>query len=326
VNGPHPTDNPAVTVAIPAYKPQYLSDAIDSVLTQNFKNFEIVVVNDGSPNTSSIESIVRKCPQIHYIYQENAGGAAARNRAANAARAPLIVNLDDDDLLMPSCLESQVSFMQQHPEIDVRYVNSVYFGSTEWEGTCWMDHNPSDGDVSFLSVMEGRTAPANPGAIIRKETLLRVGSYDPVVDSWDDFDLWLRILKAGGHIAYTRSVLVRYRRHAENVSLRGKFFLEQALRVLDKTQSAMELTADELGALERRRANVKYDLEILRGKAALQNRDWKAAQEHFKYCHLDRPTPKLRLLLMILSVSPALLVGAMTVRDQFWRLSGRRKP
>jgi len=69
--------DPAVTVAIPAYKPQYLSDAIESVLRQTFQDFEIVVVNDGSPHTKLIESIVASFPQVRYIYQDNAGGAAA---------------------------------------------------------------------------------------------------------------------------------------------------------------------------------------------------------------------------------------------------------
>jgi glycosyltransferase involved in cell wall biosynthesis len=320
------TDNPAVTVAIPAYKPQYLSEAIESVLRQTFQDFEIVVVNDGSPNTPAIESTVGSYPQVRYIYQENAGGAAARNTAVNAARAPLVLNLDDDDVLTPSCLESQVAFMQQNPEIDVRYVNSVYFGSSDWEGTCWMDHYPSEGDVSFLSVMEGRTAPANPGAIIRRKTLLRVGLYDPAVDSWDDFDLWLRILKSGGRITYTRTVLVRYRRHASNVSLKSMYFLEQAMRVLDKTQSAMDLTPDERRALDRRKRDVLLDLEILRGKAALQRRDWHAARKHFEYCRGHKATLKLRFLVMLLSTWPGVAAGAMTLRDQLWRLTGKRAP
>jgi glycosyltransferase involved in cell wall biosynthesis len=320
------TDNPAVTVAIPAYKPQYLSEAIQSVLRQTFQDFEIVVVNDGSPHTKLIESIVESYPRVRYIYQHNAGGAAARNCAVNAARAPLIVNLDDDDLLEPACLESQVAFMQEHPEVDVRYVNSVYFGSTDWDGTCWMDHYPSEGEVSFLSVMAGRTAPANPGAIIRRQTLLRVGLYDPSVDSWDDFDLWLRILKSGGRIAYTRTVLVRYRRHAANVSLQSLYFLEQAWRVLDKMQSEVELTEDERRALDRRRRNVQFDLEILRGKDALRRRDWHAAREHFERCRALRATPKVRFVLMILRTWPAIVPHALTLRDGLWRLTGRRAP
>jgi len=320
------TDNPAVTVAIPAYKPQYLSEAIESVLRQTFQDFEIVVVNDGSPNTPALESIVESYPRVRYIYQENAGGAAARNRAVKDARAPLILNLDDDDLLAPSCLESQVTFMRENPDVDVRYVNSVYFGSTEWEGTCWMDHYPSEGEVSFLSVLEGRTAPANPGAIIRRRTLLRVGLYDPSVDSWDDFDLWLRIIKAGGRIAYTRTVLVHYRRHSANVSLQSIYFLEQGLRVLSKITSTLDLAVDERLAIDRRERETRLELERLRGKAALQRRDWRAAREHFEYCRVHGATAKLRFVLMILPLWPGIVARAMTLRDDFWRLTGRRRP
>ena len=319
-----PPDHPAVTVAIPAYKSQFLSGTIDSVLRQTFQDFEIVLVNDGSPNTPSIESVAKSDPRVRYIYQENAGGAAARRRAAQEARAPLILNLDDDDLLEPSCLESQVFFMQEHPEIDARYVNSVYFGNTEWDGTTWMDHYPTIGEVSFLSVMEGRAAPANPGAIIRRETLLRVGSYDPYVDSWDDFDLWLRILKSGGRMAFTPTVLVRYRRHGANLSLHSLYFLERSLRVLNKVESTMELNPDERRALEKRKRTTQLDLEIARGKQALSRRDWVAARMHFEKSQEYGGTRKLRLVSTALRMWPGLVGRAMALRDQLWRFTGHR--
>lgn len=319
-----PPDNPAVTVAIPAYKPQFLSETIDSVLRQSFQDFEIVLVNDGSPHTSSIESVVQTYPRVRYIYQQNSGGAAARRRAVQEARAPLILNLDDDDLLEPSCLQSQVSFMQEHPEIDARYANSVYFGSTKWNGTTWMDHYPTTGQVSFLSVLDGSAAPANPGSIIRRETLLQIGSYDPSVDSWDDFDLWLRILKSGGHIAFTPTVLVRYRRHGANVSLHGSYFLQQGLRLMHKIESTMDLTPQERRALETRRRAMLVDLEIARGKEAIGRRDWAAAREHFEKSRQYGASPKLRLVLTALRTWPSMVGHVIALRDQLWRLTGHR--
>src|ERR1700751_5423190 len=111
------TDNPAVTVVIPAFKvTQYITQALDSCLNQTFQDFEIVVVNDGCPDTAALERVLEPYRQrIRYIKQTNKGLAGACNTAIRAARAPLILHLDADDWLDPECLESQVAFMRDHP-------------------------------------------------------------------------------------------------------------------------------------------------------------------------------------------------------------------
>jgi len=306
---------PAVTVVIPAWSPKFIAQTIDSVLTQSFQDFEIVVVNDGSPETETLERVLAPfLPRIRYFVQKNAGGAVARNTGIHDARAPLIVNLDNDDLLEPGHLAAQVEFIQQHPEIDARYVNLLYFGGSDLDGTHWMDHNPSDGDVSLLSVLAGRTCPANPGSIVRRDTLLNLGLYDPAVDSWDDFDMWLRILYSGGKIAYCRKPLVRYRLHGGNLSSRRAYYMESAVRVVEKVEANMRLTAEETAALAARKRSAMFDVEILRGKSALQRRDWSEAIRHFEYCRLQAPSMKLRAVLLALRAAPWLAGEILRLR------------
>jgi len=308
--------DPLVTVAIPAYSSKYISQAVGSVLAQTFQDFEIVVVNDGSPETDALEQALAPYQsRIRYISQDNAGGAAARNTAVRAARTPLIVNLDHDDMLEPEHLSTQVNFMLEHPEIDACYVNSLYFGGSPLDGSYWMDQNPSEGAVSFLSVMEGRTCPANPGAIIRRDTIMRLGLYDPHVDSWDDFDMWLRILHAGGRMAYQKKPLVRYRLHGGNLSSRRLYFLERALRVLDKVDANMRLSTEEAAAVARRRKITAFELEMLRGKEAISRREWNTARRHFEYCAATSPSLKLRSVLLALRYFPWLLPAALGVRQ-----------
>ncbi len=308
---------PAVTVAIPVYSPKFISQTLDSVIAQTFQDFEIVVVNDGSPETSALEAVLEPYrSRIRYICQENAGGAAARNTAIRAARAPLIVNLDHDDLLDPDHLRKQVAFMVGHPQIDACYVNLLYFGGGPLDGTHWMDHNPSNGDVSLLSVLEGRTCPANPGSILRRDTLLRVGLYDPDVDSWDDFDMWLRILYAGGRIAYNKEALVRYRLYGGNLSSRRLYYMTSAVRVIDKAQANMTLTAEQSAALAARRKLAVFDLEILQGKEAIKQRDWPAALKHFEFCQAQSPTLKLRAVVIVLRWFPGVLSIALRLRNR----------
>lgn len=308
---------PAVTVAIPVYTARYIAQAIDSVLAQTFQDFEIVVVNDGSPETDALEKVLAPYQtRIRYIRQDHGGVSAARNTAIQAARAPLILNFDHDDLAEPELLGTQVAMMREHPGLDASYVNLVYFGGGRLDGTCWMDHYPSAGEVSLHSVLAGRTCPANPGAIIRRAVFSRVGLYDTALDAWEDFDMWLRILGAGGKIAYLREPLVRYRIHEENLTSRRLAYMENAVRVLDKVEATMRLTPEQAAALESRRRIATFHLEILRGKDAIQRRDWPDAIRHFEFCQAESPTTKLRAVLLALRSFPGVVSLVLNLRER----------
>jgi len=304
---------------VPAYNvTRYIGAALDSILWQTFQHFEIIVVNDGCPDSEALERVLEPYrPRIRYVCQANAGIAGARNAGIREATAPLIVNLDPDDLMEPTCLEDQVSFMQAHPQIAARYVNPVYFGGTNLDGVHWMDINPSEGHVSFLSVMAGCTCPANPGSILRRDTIMRVGGYDNSVDSWEDFDMWLRILRCGEQISYTRAPLVRYRLRAGSLTDRQLAYMERALRVLDKAERTLIRTPEERGALERRRKTVRYRLNILQGKEAINRKDWRAARRYFELCVEQRPAAKLKAVLLVLRAFPLLLTALARFRRHF---------
>lgn len=305
---------------MPAYNvTRYIGEALDSILRQTFQHFEIIVVNDGCPDSEALERVLEPYrSRIRYFRQANAGIAGARNAGIREATAPLIVNLDPDDLMEPNCLEDQVSFMQAHPQIAARYANPVYFGGTNLDGVHWMDINPSEGHVSFLSVMAGCTCPANPGSILRRDTIMQVGGYnDYFVDSWEDFDMWLRILRRGEQISYTRAPLVRYRLRAGSLTDRQLAYMERALRVLDKAERTLIRTPEERDALERRRETVRFRLNILQGKEAINQKNWPAARRHFELCVEQRPTTKLKAVLLVLRTCPLLLTALARLRSYF---------
>jgi len=306
--------SPEVSIIMPTYNvTRYIGTALDSLVAQTFQDFEIVVVNDSCPDTPALERVLERYPKIHYIKQENTGVAGARNTAVREAKAPLVLNLDPDDWLEPECVESQVRFLQDHPELDVNYINPVYRGGA-LDGKSWMDIYPSVGEVSFLSVMTGATPPANPGSIIRKETLLRAGLYDTDLRSWEDFGMWLRILKAGGRITYSDAKLANYR--IRPGSLTGELrYMEDAVRVLDNIEASLELTDEEHEALRRRKSAAQLDRERLRAKSSLERRDWSNARKSFEYCLQRRPTAKLRLIVACLKWCPWLMGGATRIQD-----------
>lgn len=104
-----------VSVLIPTYnRARFLPDAIGSVLDQTFRDFELIVVDDGS--TDGTEELVRRFPEVRYVRQEHAGISAARNRALAEAGGGLITWLDSDDVWSREKLEKQVAYLDAHPE------------------------------------------------------------------------------------------------------------------------------------------------------------------------------------------------------------------
>ena len=99
---------PRVSVIIPAYRvTDFIVDTLQSVFDQTFTDYEVILVNDGSPDTPRLERALEPYrDRIRYIVQENGGPARARNTAIRAARAPLIAQLDGDDQWFPTFLES----------------------------------------------------------------------------------------------------------------------------------------------------------------------------------------------------------------------------
>src|SRR6185437_2705463 len=122
--------SPLVSVIVPAYNvAEFIGDALNSVLAQTFTDYEIIVVNDGSPDTEALEKALGPyMSRIVYIKQENRGVSAARNTAIKAARGSLLAFLDGDDTWLPNYFDVQVPGIQNDPTIDVLYPNVIMFG------------------------------------------------------------------------------------------------------------------------------------------------------------------------------------------------------
>ncbi|MGA1871245.1 MAG: glycosyltransferase family 2 protein [bacterium] len=121
--------NPKVSVIIPTYnRSQFITHAIDSVLSQTYHDIEIIIVDDGSTdNTKKI--LINYNNRIKYIYQENQGVAAARNTGIKNAKGKYIAFLDSDDMWLPQKLEQQVKILNQYEDIALVYSNIAYCNS-----------------------------------------------------------------------------------------------------------------------------------------------------------------------------------------------------
>ncbi len=309
---------PAVSVIMPAYRvTEYIGGAIDSVLAQTFVDYEIIVVNDGSPDTDELERVLAPYrARIVYIKQENRGLSGARNTAIRAARGEFVALLDPDDLWEPNYLAVQVAAMRNEPTLDVLYSNARIFGDAPDAGRELMDVCPTDGAVTFERVI---TQECNVliCATVRREAVLRAGLFDETLRSSEDFDLWLRILKAGGRISYHRQPLARYRRRAGSLSSDPVWMCTHYLQVLNKVERTMALTPAERETVERQCAHVRAMLSLHEGKRAFFRGDALVAIEKLNAANAYYNNPKLTLTLQLMRHAPRLLMSVYNMRDRF---------
>jgi glycosyltransferase involved in cell wall biosynthesis len=312
---------PAVSVIMPAYNVSvYIATALDSVFAQSFQNFEVIVVNDGCPDSDNLEHVLsRYRSRLRYVRQANSGVGAARKAAVDASRAPLIAQLDPDDWWEPDYLEVQLRLLEANSSLDLIYANAVYFGNPALEGRLVMDFAPSDGDVTLANLLEGKVN-VNYSALIRKAAILAAGNFDSALRTSEDFDLWIRMLKAGSKIGYHRAPLLHYRLRPESLTS-GKLQAQHWLvKVLEKTGATLPLTEEERFALEGRKTAVQVEMELIQGKEAIKARDWGTARWHLELYRRYRPSKKLSCILLFLRACPWLLGTTMLTRDHLLKL------
>lgn len=307
-----------VSVIIPAYQvAQYIGATLDSVLAQTFKDYEIIVVNDGSPDTEELEKVLAPYrDRIFYLRQENQGLSGARNTGIRAARGKYIAPLDADDLWDPEHLAAQLAVLEADPSLDVVYADARIFGDVPEAGRTLMELSPSADEVTFERLITRQCTVHICVTVCRRETLLRAGLFDPDLRRVEDIDMWLRIARQGGRIAYQRRVLGHYRRHAGSLSSDPVAMLETFLAVLAKTARDPHLTAAQREVLERQCAVERARLELQKGKNALLAGDAKAATNHLTRANTQYKSLKLATVLMLLRVAPGFLRALYQWRDR----------
>ena len=307
---------PAVSVIVAAYNAaEFIGDTMASVFAQTFGGFEIVVVNDGSPDTAELEAALAPyLDRIVYAKQENRGAGAARNRALRGARAPLVAFLDADDQWLPTYLEEQVAFLDAGG-YDLVYADAEIFGDSPDASRTFMETAPSEGAVNFANLVSGRCNVITSGVVARKALVLEVGLFDEGLRNSQDFDLWIRMIRAGARAGYRRKVLLRYRQHAGSLSGDAANRVARELIVLDKIET-YDLTPEERAEVSRARERVRAGVELETGKLHLARGRFEEAREAFKRASSFHKSWKLRALVLALRVAPRLVL----------RLTRRRLP
>ncbi len=188
---------PRVSVILPTYnKASLVAQAVESVLAQTYRDFEIVVVDDGSTDATR-EALSRYGDRIVYIFQENAGPGAARNTAIRASKGDLLAFLDHDDMMSPIKLACQVAYFDEHPEVGAVYTGWQYVND---QGTEVLSEvRPAhEGEILKDLLREGTLFPS-VAAMVRRSVAERVGLFDETrtLQSCEDIDFWIRVAADG---------------------------------------------------------------------------------------------------------------------------------
>lgn len=210
---------PKVSVLIPVYKSQetHLRQAIESVLAQTFRDYELVILND-SPDDKRLEDIAASYqdPRIRFIYNEcNMGISGARNKLIELARAPYLAIMDHDDIMLPERLAQQVEYLDSHPDVGVVGCQTLHIPMER------PTHYPIDDEDIKLALMHSCIVP-HTGSTIRKSILQENNiRYEANYSPSEDYSLWLRL------IGCTRfhnlpDILMHYRVYPANTSHRQK--------------------------------------------------------------------------------------------------------
>lgn len=303
---------PIISVIIPAYNvAPYIGETLDGVFAQTFTDFEVIIVNDGSPDSEEFELAIQPyLDRICYLKQENRGASAARNAGLRAARGELVAFLDADDLWSPNYLDAQLNFMREF-DCDLACADAMIFGVSADSGRTYMESlmeaAPSRGRVTFLELVNADRSLITSGVVARRDQILEIGLFDEALRNAQDLDLWLRLARHGARLAYQRRVLLRYRSRPNSLTGDAINSHERELRVFDKIEQVYEFEPGERAevapVIRNRRALLEYEL----GKLHLLHGDFARAGESFAKANSLKPGWKSRLALLLTRVAPSLL-------------------
>lgn len=238
-----PIDRPKITVLMPAYNAaKYIREAIASVLAQTFKDFELLVINDGS--TDETENIVSSFydPRIELVNKEHTGIASALNTGLRLANAPYIARFDADDICLPQRLEKQFNFLQDHPDYVLVGSDAEYIlenGDFLFSFQCIAHSNEEVQKNLYVY------CPFIHAAVMyKREDVIKAGGYDAHAHNFEDYLLWTSLAKIG-KLQNLREPLIKVRLNAASVTIDEKWRGERFRQLKRQATTRGSITKEE---------------------------------------------------------------------------------
>lgn len=257
---------PKVSVIIPTYNyGKYIERAIDSILTQTYQDFEIIVVDDGSTDNTGEIIRSKQNDKIRYFYQENKGAPSARNKGIKESIGKYIAFLDADDEWFPNKLEKQIDkFQKASVRVGLVYSGLIYI---------WKENE--DKVIKIVPTLRGNifdsflkvSVLGSPTPLIKKCCFQKAGLFDERLPSCQDWDMWLRISKYY-EVDFVSDILAKHHIHKNQITekielkIQGrKMMIKKYHDVLVNYPSILSIHFSELGKLNCVAGNWKEGFE-----------------------------------------------------------------
>ena len=302
-----PAPAPLVSVVIPAYRcAPYVAQALDSVFGQSFSDYEIIVVNDGSPDTALLEAALAPYREkILYFKQATRGPSGARNTGILQARGKYIAFLDGDDYWCSDHLEKQVAVLQQSPAFDLAYCDTFLLKEGKGFGRVF-SMEPQSPEVTFESLLTEDCVVSTSSAVASRAALMRAGLFDESFRRCEDFDMWLRMAFTGARITFHTEAQVYHRISPDSLSADRWSMKRDRIRVYQKIGSTLPVSEEQSQIIARMVAHTEAQCDVEQLKDALEKGDYSRAVDAANRAGSRRSNWKLKASLFGLRVAPRL--------------------
>lgn len=260
---------PQVSVVIPAYNAAaYIAGTLDSVFAQTFADFEVVLVNDGSPDTDRLEQELQHyLSRIRYLKQENRGPSAARNLGIGETKGSYIAFLDADDLWLPQHLSRQVDRLEGNKKLGLVYSDALHLRGDTLIGTAF-ERVPQSGEVSLESLLSEQCTINTSSVVVLRSALLEAGLFDESMSYCEDFDLWLRLAAIGTGMEYAREVQVGHR-VGNGLAASRELMKRGRVRAYQKFAASSAALDSQRGVIEAKLKALDFEIHVELAKQRL---------------------------------------------------------
>jgi len=295
-----------VSVVIPAYRcSQFIAEALDSVLRQTFTDYEILVVNDGSPDTAELEAALQPyMGKVRYLKQSTKGPSGARNTGIRNGHGRYIAFLDGDDYWTPDHLAKNTSILESDPEVALVYSDCILVRNGQAYSRVFSERHQSP-QVTFESLLLQDSMISTSSVVVSRKALLETGGFDEGLFRCEDFDLWLRLSLARRRIAYHSHAEVFHRTHDASLSANEIAMFADRVRVYEKI-AALPLSPSQREIIEEMIRKTHGDAYRQQLKEALARGDLAEARDAARRANSLERNWKIKAALIGLRVSPRL--------------------
>ena len=315
-----------VSVVIPAYRSAaYIRTTLNSVLSQSFQGYEILVVNDGSPDTDLLEqALAPYSGHIRYFRRPHSGPSAARNFGILESRGKYVAFLDSDDFWLPEHLTTHMSLLQGDPALGLVYGDSfIVKGDQVVARTFELESQVLP--ITFEALLREDCTVTTSTTVASRTALIEAGLFDEHMNRCEDFDLWLRMAMNGTPMTRHSQPTACRALMSDGLSANGYAMKCARIAVFSKILKHFALTEEQQQQLASRRKFTEAMAHLDRFKVCIQSGDFQEALDSGRVATSILPGKKLRAAVTCLEHAPQAVRLYYRVHERALAIRNRKR-